>query len=63
MEDTHVWLVNADGSDRREIGAAIDNRQSHPTWGNDGAVYFTAQERGSVTFTGCECRAAHRRWW
>jgi len=47
MEDTHVWLINADGSNRREIGAAIDNRQSHPTWGNDGAVYFTAQERGS----------------
>lgn len=48
MEDTHVWLINADGSNRREIGADIDNRQSHPTWGNDGAVYFTAQERGSV---------------
>jgi dipeptidyl aminopeptidase/acylaminoacyl peptidase len=48
MEDTHVWLINADGSNRREIGADMDNRQSHPTWGNDGAVYFTAQERGSV---------------
>ncbi|MGO9268663.1 MAG: prolyl oligopeptidase family serine peptidase [Terriglobia bacterium] len=48
MEDTHVWLINADGSNRREIAAAIDNRQSHPTWGNHGAVYFTAQERGSV---------------
>lgn len=48
MEDTHVWLINADGSNRREIGAAIDNRQSHPKWGNDGAVYFTVQERGSV---------------
>lgn len=48
MEDTHVWLINADGSNRREIGAAIDNRQSHPTWGDDGAVYLTAQERGSV---------------
>ena len=48
MEDTHVWLINANGIGRREIGAALDNRQSHPTWGNDGAVYFTAQERGSV---------------
>jgi dipeptidyl aminopeptidase/acylaminoacyl peptidase len=48
MEDTHVWLIKSDGSDRREIGAAIDNRQSHPQWGKDSAVYFTAQERGSV---------------
>ena len=48
MEDTHIWLMNADGTDRREIGAAIDNRQSHPQWGKDSAVYFTAQERGSV---------------
>ncbi|HMD32853.1 MAG TPA: S9 family peptidase [Candidatus Acidoferrales bacterium] len=49
MEDTHVWVMNADGTDRREIGAAIDNRQSHPRWAPDGtAVYFTYQQRGSV---------------
>jgi len=49
MEDTHVWMMNADGSERREIGAVIDNRQSHPRWSPDGsAVYFTYQERGSV---------------
>lgn len=48
MEDTHVWLINADGSNRREIGGVIDNRQSHPAWGYDGLVYFTAQDRGSV---------------
>ncbi|HEY6945692.1 MAG TPA: S9 family peptidase [Candidatus Acidoferrum sp.] len=48
MEDTHVWVMNADGSDRREIGAAIDNRQGSPHWGPDGnSVYFTVQERGS----------------
>ena len=48
MEDTHVWVMNADGSDRREIGAAIDNRQSAPHWAPDSsAVYFTVQERGS----------------
>ena len=27
MEDTHAWLMDADGSHRREIGAAIDDRQ------------------------------------
>jgi dipeptidyl aminopeptidase/acylaminoacyl peptidase len=49
MEDTHAWLMNADGSNRREIGAVIDNRQGEPRWSPDGsAVYFTVQERGSV---------------
>ncbi len=48
MEDTHVWLMNADGSNRREIGNVIDNRQGAPQWAPDGsAVYFTVQERGS----------------
>src|SRR5258708_20993027 len=49
MEDTHVWVMNADGSDRREIGAVIDNRQGAPQWAPDGgSVYFTVQERGSI---------------
>jgi dipeptidyl aminopeptidase/acylaminoacyl peptidase len=48
MEDTHVWLMNADGSNRREIGNVIDNRQNPPQWTPEGsAVYFTVQERGS----------------
>lgn len=48
MEDTHVWVMNADGSDRREIGAAIDDRQGSPHWAPDGNyVYLTVQERGS----------------
>jgi dipeptidyl aminopeptidase/acylaminoacyl peptidase len=48
MEDTHVWVMNADGSNRREIGNAIDNREGVPQWSPDGgAVYFTVQERGS----------------
>jgi dipeptidyl aminopeptidase/acylaminoacyl peptidase len=48
MEDTHVWVMNADGSNRREIGAVIDQRQGSPKWAPDGnSVYFTVQERGS----------------
>ena len=48
MEDTHVWIMNGDGSNRREIGKVIDNRQGAPQWASDGsAVYFTVQERGS----------------
>src|SRR6202035_3292633 len=27
MEDPHVWVMTADGSDRREIGSVLDNRQ------------------------------------
>src|SRR5437899_1648116 len=49
MEDTHVWVMNADGSDRREVGAVVDNRQGTPRWAPDGrAIYFTVQERGSI---------------
>jgi dipeptidyl aminopeptidase/acylaminoacyl peptidase len=48
MEDTHVWVMNSDGSNRREIGNAIDNRQGAPQWAPDGSsVYFTVQERGN----------------
>jgi dipeptidyl aminopeptidase/acylaminoacyl peptidase len=49
MEDTHIWLVDADGSNRRELGAVIDNRQGTPAWSGDGRlVYFTVQQQGSV---------------
>jgi len=49
MEDYHVWVMNADGSNRREIGAAIDNRQFFPEWTPDGAALLAqVQERGSV---------------
>jgi dipeptidyl aminopeptidase/acylaminoacyl peptidase len=48
MEDTHIWLMRADGSDRHEIGRVVDNRQSAPLWAPDGrSLYFTMQERGS----------------
>jgi dipeptidyl aminopeptidase/acylaminoacyl peptidase len=49
MEDTHVWIMNADGTDRHEIGSMLDARQGTPGWAPDGtAVYFTVQERGSI---------------
>lgn len=49
MEDTHVWVMRADGKERRELGAAIDNRQGPPRWSSDGKwLYFTVQERGDT---------------
>ena len=49
MEDTHIWVLDADGSRRREVGSAIDNRQGAPRWSADGrSIYFTVQEQGSV---------------
>jgi len=47
MEDTHVWVMSADGTERHEL-ASIDNRQGPPKWAPDGsAIYFTVQEKGS----------------
>lgn len=49
MEDTHAWIINTDGTGRREIGAAVDQRQSNATFSPDGAfVYFTALDHGHV---------------
>ena len=51
MEDTHVWLMQADGSNRRELTPTIDNRQGTPGWAPDGlglGIYFTVQEHGNV---------------
>jgi len=49
MEDTHVWAINADGTNRRELGRGIDNRQGAPEWTSNGAaVLFTVQERGNT---------------
>ena len=49
MEDTHVWVMNADGGGRREVAAGLDNRQGPPEWTSDGrALLFTLQERGNV---------------
>jgi len=49
MEDTHAWLIDSDGSNRREIGASIDNRQHALRWAPDGsAVYVSYQERGNA---------------
>ena len=48
MEDTHLWAINADGTNRREL-VTMDRRQGEPNWSPEGdAIYFTAQDRGHV---------------
>src|SRR5581483_6863676 len=48
MEDTHVWVMNADGTNRRELGT-VDNRQGNAQWLPDSSgVLFTVQEHGLV---------------
>ncbi|MBM4193005.1 MAG: S9 family peptidase [Gemmatimonadetes bacterium] len=50
MENAHVWVVNADGSNRRDIGNAVDNPQGAPRWAADGkALYSAVSERGRAT--------------
>ena len=49
MEDTHVWVMNADGSNRKEVGASVDNRQRAPRWSRDGtALYTVVQVHGDA---------------
>jgi len=49
MEDTHVWTLDVATGARRELGAAIDNRQGRPQWSPDGrSLYFTVQSKGSA---------------
>ena len=48
-EDTHVWVMRADGSGKIEVGQGVDNRQGAPQWSPDGRqLYFTLQEHGNV---------------
>jgi dipeptidyl aminopeptidase/acylaminoacyl peptidase len=46
-EDDHVWVMNADGTNRRELSTP-DNRQGPPQWSPDGqAVYYPVVVRGN----------------
>lgn len=50
MENSHVWVVNADGSGRRDIGSAVDNPHGPPRWAPDGkSLYSVVGERGRST--------------
>ena len=65
MEDTHVWLIDADGSRRRELGAAIDDSAGRPRLVGRRRARSTSRCRSAAA---CTCSAspwpaARRRWW
>ncbi len=48
-EDAHLWLVEAQGGERRELAARLDRRARAPRWTPDGRfVLFLAGDRGQV---------------
>jgi dipeptidyl aminopeptidase/acylaminoacyl peptidase len=54
MEDTHVWVMNSDGSGRHEL-SKLDARQGAPQWfPGSHYVFYVAQERGNT--------ALYRHW-
>ena len=49
-EDTHVWVVGANGSNRAELSLALDRRARNPQWSADSRqVLFLAGDRGETT--------------
>jgi len=48
-EDTHVWVTNAAGANRRELTEELDRRARRPLWSADGrAIFFLAGSRGQT---------------
>jgi dipeptidyl aminopeptidase/acylaminoacyl peptidase len=46
-EDTHLWVMNRDGSNQRDISITLDRHCANPIWTQDSkAVYFTAADQG-----------------
>ncbi|MEO8029071.1 MAG: S9 family peptidase [Bryobacteraceae bacterium] len=46
-EDTHIWVVSSDGGEGREIGAALDRRETNPEWSADSkSLFFTGSDHG-----------------
>jgi dipeptidyl aminopeptidase/acylaminoacyl peptidase len=46
-EDTHVWLSNSTGSDRRELTVTFDRRSRSPRWSSDSrSIFFLASDHG-----------------
>jgi dipeptidyl aminopeptidase/acylaminoacyl peptidase len=48
-EDTHVWVIEADGGRGRELNRAQDMRSRSPRWSPDGLrIFYLANDRGAT---------------
>ena len=48
-EDTHLWIMNADGTNPHKLTGQLDLRYGAPQWSDDGAyLYNTVQDRGQT---------------
>lgn len=49
-EDTHVWITDASGKERRELTAQQDRRARNPRWSGDSqSVFYLAGDNGCTT--------------
>ena len=49
-EDTHVWVTDAAGRERRELTAVQDRRTRNPQWSGDSQlVFYIAGDKGCTT--------------
>jgi dipeptidyl aminopeptidase/acylaminoacyl peptidase len=52
-EDTHVWVIDAEGGKGRELTASQDRRARSPRWASDSrALYYLAGDRGQTLIYG-----------
>jgi len=47
-EDSHIWVIGADGSNPRDLILNLDRRCSGPFWVNSENLIFTAQQTGRI---------------
>jgi dipeptidyl aminopeptidase/acylaminoacyl peptidase len=59
-EDTHVWVTDVAGRERRELTAAQDRRARDPQWTADGnSILYLAGDHGSTTIYRVEVANRH----
>ncbi|HEV7473564.1 MAG TPA: S9 family peptidase [Pyrinomonadaceae bacterium] len=58
-EDTHVWVTDPAGKERRELTATQDRRARDPQWSGDSqVVLYVAGDRGCTTVFGATLRGS-----
>jgi dipeptidyl aminopeptidase/acylaminoacyl peptidase len=58
-EDTHVWVTDAAGRERRELSGAQDRRARDPQWSGDSRlVFYLAGDKGCTTVFSVDPRRA-----